>query len=282
MTLDSKIPTGPLEQKWANAKFEMKLVNPANKRKYNVIVVGTGLAGGVGRRDAGRARLQRRVLLLPGLAAPRALDRRAGRHQRRQELPERRRQRLPPLLRHGQRRRLPLARGERLPPRRGLASTSSISASRRACRSRASTAALLDEPLLRRRAGLAHLLLPAARPASSCCSARTRRSSGRSALGKVKMFRAPRCSTSSSSTAERAASSCATWSPARSRSHAADAVVLATGGYGNVFYPLDERQGLQRHRDLSRVQARRVLRQPVLHADPSDLHSRHRRLPDRS
>ncbi len=44
--LDSKIPEGPVEKKWQNAKFNYKLVNPANKRKYNVIVVGTGLAGG--------------------------------------------------------------------------------------------------------------------------------------------------------------------------------------------------------------------------------------------
>lgn len=46
MTLDSRIPSGPIEQKWDKCKFDMKLVNPANKRKYNVIVVGTGLAGG--------------------------------------------------------------------------------------------------------------------------------------------------------------------------------------------------------------------------------------------
>src|SRR5947209_5794751 len=45
MTLDSKIPAGPIAQKWDKHKFEMKLVNPANKRKYSVIVVGTGLAG---------------------------------------------------------------------------------------------------------------------------------------------------------------------------------------------------------------------------------------------
>jgi succinate dehydrogenase / fumarate reductase flavoprotein subunit len=46
MALNSKIPSGPLEQKWEKHKFEMKLVNPANKRKYDVIVVGSGLAGG--------------------------------------------------------------------------------------------------------------------------------------------------------------------------------------------------------------------------------------------
>ena len=43
--LDSKIPEGDISEKWINHKFNMKLVNPANKRKYDVIVVGTGLAG---------------------------------------------------------------------------------------------------------------------------------------------------------------------------------------------------------------------------------------------
>ena len=46
MNLDSKIPDGPLSEKWSSHKFKMKLVNPANRRKYNVIVVGSGLAGG--------------------------------------------------------------------------------------------------------------------------------------------------------------------------------------------------------------------------------------------
>jgi succinate dehydrogenase / fumarate reductase flavoprotein subunit len=45
MKLDSKIPDGPLAEKWTKHKFNLKLVNPANKRKYDVIVVGTGLAG---------------------------------------------------------------------------------------------------------------------------------------------------------------------------------------------------------------------------------------------
>ncbi len=46
MKLDAKIPGGPLAQKWDKHRFEMKLVNPANKRKFDVIVVGSGLAGG--------------------------------------------------------------------------------------------------------------------------------------------------------------------------------------------------------------------------------------------
>ena len=45
MILDAKIPDGPLNQKWASHKFNLKLINPANRRKFDIIVVGTGLAG---------------------------------------------------------------------------------------------------------------------------------------------------------------------------------------------------------------------------------------------
>ncbi len=45
MELKSNVPAGPIEQQWTRHKFDMKLVNPANKRKYSVIVVGSGLAG---------------------------------------------------------------------------------------------------------------------------------------------------------------------------------------------------------------------------------------------
>jgi succinate dehydrogenase / fumarate reductase flavoprotein subunit len=45
MQLDARIPGGPLEQKWDRHRFELKLVNPANKRRFDIIVVGTGLAG---------------------------------------------------------------------------------------------------------------------------------------------------------------------------------------------------------------------------------------------
>ncbi len=45
MALNSNTPSGPLSEKWDNHKFNLKLVNPANKRKYDVIIVGTGLAG---------------------------------------------------------------------------------------------------------------------------------------------------------------------------------------------------------------------------------------------
>lgn len=45
MKLDAKIPVGPIESKWSNHKMAMKLVNPANKRKYKIIIIGSGLAG---------------------------------------------------------------------------------------------------------------------------------------------------------------------------------------------------------------------------------------------
>jgi succinate dehydrogenase / fumarate reductase flavoprotein subunit len=46
LKLDARSPSGPIEQQWSNARFDLKLVSPANKRKYKVIVVGSGLAGG--------------------------------------------------------------------------------------------------------------------------------------------------------------------------------------------------------------------------------------------
>jgi succinate dehydrogenase / fumarate reductase flavoprotein subunit len=45
VTLDGHVPGGPIESKWDHRKFEMKLVNPANRRRHTVLIVGTGLAG---------------------------------------------------------------------------------------------------------------------------------------------------------------------------------------------------------------------------------------------
>ena len=46
MELNARIPDGPIDKKWEKHRFDLKLVNPANKRKYKVLVVGSGLAGG--------------------------------------------------------------------------------------------------------------------------------------------------------------------------------------------------------------------------------------------
>jgi succinate dehydrogenase / fumarate reductase flavoprotein subunit len=53
MELNANVPSGPIEKKWDKRRFDMKLVNPANKRKYSVIVVGTGLAGGAAAASLG-------------------------------------------------------------------------------------------------------------------------------------------------------------------------------------------------------------------------------------
>ena len=53
MELNAKIPDGPIQEKWDRHRFDMKLVNPANKRKYRIIVVGSGLAGGAGAASLG-------------------------------------------------------------------------------------------------------------------------------------------------------------------------------------------------------------------------------------
>ena len=53
MALDSKIPAGPVEKKWEQFKFDSKLINPANKRKFDVIIVGSGLAGGAAAASLG-------------------------------------------------------------------------------------------------------------------------------------------------------------------------------------------------------------------------------------
>ena len=53
MILDGKAPTGPVEQSWDNYRFDQKLVNPSNKRKYKILVVGSGLAGGAGAASLG-------------------------------------------------------------------------------------------------------------------------------------------------------------------------------------------------------------------------------------
>src|SRR5205807_2319912 len=51
--LDGKTPTGPIEERWDQHRFNMKLVNPANKRRYHIIMVGSGLAGGAAAASLG-------------------------------------------------------------------------------------------------------------------------------------------------------------------------------------------------------------------------------------
>ena len=189
----------------------------------------------VGGGDARRARLPGRRVHVPRLAAPGPLDRRPGRHQRGQELPGRRRLGAPPVLRHGQGRRLPRPRVATCTAWPRSASTSSTRWSPRACPSPASTAACSTTAASAARRSAARST-PGARPASSCCSAPTSRWRARSGSARSGCSTASSWSTSSPSTVAAPASSPATCSTGSFQSHAAHAVVLATGGYGNVFF----------------------------------------------
>src|ERR1700744_2023296 len=64
--MDSKVPSGPIQEKWSKHKFEMKLVNPANKRKHTIIVVGTGLAGASAAASLGELGYKVKVFCIHG------------------------------------------------------------------------------------------------------------------------------------------------------------------------------------------------------------------------
>ena len=180
MELKSNVPDGPLEKKWDKHRFEMKLVNPANKRKYSVIVVGSGLAGGAG--AASLAELGYNVSCFCYQDSPRRAHSIAAQgginaaknYQNDGDSV----QRLFYDTVKGGDFRAREANVYRLA--RGLRRTSSTSASRRACRSRASTAARSRTARSAARRCRARSTR-AARRGSSSSSAPIRRSSGRSA-----------------------------------------------------------------------------------------------------
>ncbi len=70
-SLDPKVPSGPLETKWSRFKDHARLVSPANRRKFEIVVVGSGLAGGSAAASLGEMGYQGEVLLLSGQRAPR-------------------------------------------------------------------------------------------------------------------------------------------------------------------------------------------------------------------
>ena len=236
MELNARIPAGPLAEKWDRHKFELKLVNPANKRKYT---------HHRGRHRPGRRRRPRPRSASWATTSSASASRTA--RAARTASPPRAASTRPRTTRTT----ATASTGCSTTPSRAAtsaparptstgwprsASTSSTSAWRRACRSPASTAAC--SPTARSAARRSRApSTRAARPASSCCSAPTRRWSGRSRAGTVKMYPAHRDARPGRRRRPGARHRRrATWSPARSSRYAADAVVLATGGYGNVFY----------------------------------------------
>lgn len=87
MTLDPNIPAGPLDKKWTTYKNNAKLVSPANKRKFELIIVGSGLAGASAAATLAEQGYKVKCFCYQD-SPPRPLDRRAGWHQRRKKLPE--------------------------------------------------------------------------------------------------------------------------------------------------------------------------------------------------
>ena len=108
--VDNKAPPGPIEQRWDTRKFQARLISPANRRELSVIIVGTGLAGASAAATLGEAGYQVTSFCYQDSPRRAHSDRRAGRDQRGEELPQRRRLHLPAVLRHRQGRRLPRPR----------------------------------------------------------------------------------------------------------------------------------------------------------------------------
>ena len=229
------------------------------------------------RRLPGRTRVQRRSVLLPGQPAPRPQHRRPGRDQRREELPERRRQHLPPLLRHDQGRRLPVPRSGRVAALPGEQQHHRpVRRARRAVRPRLRR--IPRHPLLRRRPGLPDVLRPrpdrAAAPAGRLLRHLPPDQGG---IGKaVPPHRDARPG------GGRRRSQGDHGPRPRDRRDPGPHGRRRRARFGRIherLLSLDERHGVQRHGDLEGPQEGRLLREPVLHADPSHLHPAGGRLP---
>ena len=277
LTLDARSPEGPIEEKWHTWLDAHRLVGPRNRGDYKVIVVGTGLAGASAAATLGRHGLQGRVLLLPGLGPPGPLDRRPGRHQRDQGLRQRRRLDPPPLRRHDQGRRLPLPRGERLAAGRAL--DPDHRPGRRPGRPlQPRVRRPARHPQLRRRARPAHLLLPRpdrpAAPARRLQSLQNQVADGQAEIyNRHEMLDIVVVDGDARGIIARNLVTGEIERPRRRRGRPRHRRLLQR------LLPVDERDGLQRDRDLARPQTRRRYREPLLHADPPDLHPAVRRLP---
>ena len=271
-------PSGPLEEKWDKHRFEMKLVNPANKRKYTVIVVGSGLAGGAAAASLSELgynvkcfcfqdspRRAHSIAAQGGINAAKNYQNdgdsvyrlfydtiKGGDFRAREANVYRLAQVSVNIIDQCVAQGVPFAREYG-----GLLANRSFGGAQvsRTFYARGQTG---------------QQLLLGAYQALEKEIAQGRRDD---------VSRAPRCSISSSSTDARAASSTRDMVTGEIETHLADAVVLGTGGYGNVFYLSTNAKGSQRHGDLARVQARRGVRESVLHADPPDVHSGERRAP---
>jgi succinate dehydrogenase / fumarate reductase flavoprotein subunit len=235
MNLDANIPSGPMAQKWDKHRFDLKLVNPANKRKYEVIVVGSGLAGASA--AASLAELGYNVKCFCYQDSPRRAHSIAAQGginaaKNYQNDGDSVHRLFYDTVKGGDYRsreanvhRLAQVSVEHHRPMRR--------AGRALC---ARIRRSLGQPLLRRRAGEPHVLC--ARPdwVSSYCSARIRHSAAK--LASVRWTMLPRTELLDVVLVDGHAKGVVVRDMVTGEisRHSAHAVVLATGGYGNVFY----------------------------------------------
>ena len=271
-TLDSKTPRRPAAREVGRPQRVSEAGQSEQQAEVHHPGGGLRIGGRLGRGELRRARLRGEVLLLPGLAAPRALDRRAGRDQRRQELPQRRRPRLPAVLRHHQGGGLPLPRSQRLPPRPGVGGHHRpVRGAWGPLRPRVRRPA--RQPLVRWRPGLAHVLRPGpdrpAAPARRLPGAREgdRLRQGEDVPAHRHARRRARRQGSRGGDHHPRHGDRRRRAPCRPRRGAGDRRLQQR------LLPVDQCQGIERHRRLARPPPRRPVRQSLLHADPSDLHS---------
>ena len=231
-----------------------------------------------GRGDAGRARLQRQVLLLPGRRAARTRSpRRAA------STPPRTTRTTATASTACSTTRSRAATSARAKPTsiawRRSASTSSTSAWRRACRSRASTAALLANRSFGG-AQVSRTFYARGQTGQQLLLGAYQALEQQIAQGSVKMYPAHRDARPGRRRRPGARHRRARpASPASIEAHRGRRRGAGDGRLRQRLLPVDQRQGLQRHRGLARLQARRRVRQPLLHADPPDLHPGERRPP---
>ena len=268
---DTKAPAGPIDKKWTTRQFEAALVNPANRRKLDVIIVGTGLAGGSAAATLGEAGYNVKSFCYQDSPRAGPLDRRPGRHQRGEELQGGRRLGLPALLRHGEGRGLPLPRDQRLPAGRGQREHHRpVRRPGRAVRPRVRRPA--RQPLLRRGPGVADLLRPRPdRPAAA-----HRRLPGAGAPGRRRHRRAVHPARDARARRRRRAGPRdhrprpghrRDRDPPRRRGRARQ-----SGGYGNVFFLSTNAMGSNVTAIWRAHRKGAYFGEPLLHADPPDVH----------
>ena len=266
-TLDARIPDRRDPAAMGRAQVRRELVNPANKRKYEIIVIGTGLAGASAAASFGELGYNVKAFTYNDSAAG-PLDRRPGRHQRCEELPndgDSIYRLFYDTVKGGDFRSA--SRTSTGSPR--CSNEIIDQAPPKACPSPASTAAA-RQPVLRRRPGVANVLRTGPdRPAAAArCIPGTLTQVNE---GPVEVFTDPRCSKSWSRTTEPSASC------PRSRDRR-DHLTLGPrrgAGHGRLLervLPVDQRHELQRNRGMAGTSQGCALRQPVLHPDPPNVH----------